>query len=479
MPWHRGDTLSFGQFELEPANGSLRRAGAPVKLAPQPYRALTFLVERAGSLVTREELSRAIWDGRTVVDFEHGLNTCLRQIRLALGEDARDPRLIETVPRLGYRLKIPVSRESALDKQSGEVWPTSNPAAYTLYVRAWNAWDMAVGWNAWAALRLFEQAASLDPDFSEARAGVAMAYLLLSATGDVRPRVAAKRARQAVTRALLASPACVEALTASAWYKEHCEYDFDGAEPVYRRAIELGPGNVAAHDFYSMLLGIQGRFAESLDELQVAQRLDPFSWRLAGRQAGILYLAREYDEAICRAQWTLEHDPNGAWTWQYLGLSYEAKGDFAGAIAAYLKAGKLGAGHLGRAYALAGRTGEAEIMLAALEKRYQENGVAQAEIAMVHSGLGRIDCAIQWLTSAFREQAWLGTLQVAAFWDRLRPDPSFGQLLRQIGLADLGKSVCAVGVSERVGPNIPSPFGDSTEYGVAPHRDRGGSPPLK
>ena len=68
-----------------------------------------------------------------------------------------------------------------------------------------------------------------------------------------------------------------------------------------------------------MLLGIQGRFAEALDELQVAQRLDPFSWRLAGRQAGILYLAREYDEAICHAQSTLEHDPNGAWTWQYLG----------------------------------------------------------------------------------------------------------------------------------------------------------------
>ncbi len=438
MGWHRRDTLRFGEFELEPANGLLRRAGIPVKLSPQPYRALTCLVDRAGSLVTREELSRAIWDSRTVVDFEHGLNTCLRQIRRALGEDARDPRLIETVPRLGYRLKIPVSRESALDKHCGEVWPTRNPAALALYVRAWNAWDMAVGWNAWAALKLFEQAVALDPDFSEAQAAVAAAYLLLSATGDVRPRVAVERARQAVKRALSASPACVEALTASAWYKEHCEYDFDGAEQLYRRVIEFRFNNSAVHDFYSMLLGIQGRFAEALDELRVAQRLDPFSWRLAGRQAGILYLARQYDEAICHAQWTLERDPNSAWTCQYLGLSYEATGDFDGAIAAYLKAGKLGAGHLGRAYALAGHTDEAEIVLAALERRYEENGVAQAEIAMVHTGLGRLDCAIQWLTTAFREQAWLGALQVAAFWDRLRPDPRFGRLLRQIGLADLG-----------------------------------------
>ena len=237
MRWHRGDRLRFGEFDLEPANGLLRRAAAPVKLAPQPYRALTCLVDHAGSLVTREELSRAIWDGRTVVDFEHGLNTCLRQIRLALGEDARNPRLIETVPRLGYRLKIPVSRESAWTSNIGEVWPTRNPAAYALYVRAWNAWDMAVGWNAWAALRLFEQAAALDPDFSEARAGVAMAYLLLSATGDVRPSVAAKRARQAVrlrSRRVLVVSRRSRLRRGS---KEHCEYDFDGAEPVYRRAI--------------------------------------------------------------------------------------------------------------------------------------------------------------------------------------------------------------------------------------------------
>lgn len=447
MGWRRGDRLRFGNFELEPVEGLLRRAGTPVKLAPQPYRALTCLVDRAGSLVTREELSHAIWDGRTVVDFEHGLNTCLRQIRLALGEDAREPTLIETVPRLGYRLKAPVSRESALDKHSGEVWPTRNPAAYALYMRAWNAWDMAVGWNGWAALRLFEQAAALDPDFAEAHAGIAVAYLLLSTTGDVRWRVAARRAQQAVKRALSQNCACVEALTAAALYKQHCEYNVEGAEQLYRRAIELRPDNAAAHDSYSVLLGIEGRFAEALDQLQVAQRLDPLSWRLAARRVGILYLARRYDDAIGEGRRALEHDPNSAWTWRNLGFSYEAKGDFDSAIAAYLKAERLGAGHLGRAYALAGRTTEAEIVLAALEKRYQQRGVGQAEIAMVHTGLGRIDRAIQWLTTAFQERAWLGSLQVAAFWDQLRPDPRFARLLRQIGLGDLSEGVRGVRVS--------------------------------
>jgi len=436
--------VHFGDFELEPAEGVLRRAGTPVKLAPQPYRALTFLVDRAGSLVTRDELANAIWDSRTVVDFEHGLNTCLRQIRIALGEDARRPTLIETVPRLGYRLMAPVLRESAVDRQSGDAWPTRNPTAYALYVRAWNAWDMAVGWNAWAALRLFEEAAALDPEFAEAHAGIALAYLLLSTTGDLRWRVAARRAQQAIKRALSRRCACVEALTAAALYEQHCAYNPQGAEQLYRRAIALRPDNAAAHDGYSVLLGIEGRFAEALDQLEVAQRLDPFSWRLAARRVGILYLARRYDEAIWDARCALELDPNSAWTWRNLGFTYEAKGDFDSAIAAYLKAQKLGAGHLGRAYALAGRTTRAEITLAALEKRYQEAGVAQVEIAMVHTGLGRIDRAIQWLTIASREQAWLGSLQVSAFWDRLRPDPRFARLLRRIGLADLVDSVCGV-----------------------------------
>lgn len=447
MGWCRGDRLRFGDFELEPAEGLLRRDGTPVKLAPQPYRALTFLADRAGSLVTRDELSHVIWGSRTIVDFEHGVNTCLRQIRLALGENARRPTLIETVPRLGYRLTAPVSRESAVDRQSGDVWPTRNPTAYALYIRAWNAWDMAVGWNAWAALRLFEQAAALDPDFAEAHAGVALAYLLLSTTSDLRWRVAARRAQRAIKRALSRRCDCVEALTAAALYEQHCAYNAEGAEQLYRRAIELRPDNAAAHDGYSVLLGIEGRFAEALDQLQVAQQLDPFSWRLAARRVGILYLARRYDEAIWEARRALEHDPNSAWTWRNLGLSYEAKGDFDSAIAAYLKAEKLGTGHLGRAYALAGRTTEAEIMLAALEKRYQQSGVAQMEIAMVHTGLGTIDRALQWLATAFQEQAWLGSLQVSPFWDRLRPDPRFGRLLGKIGLVDLTEGVRGVRVS--------------------------------
>ena len=95
--------LRFGEFELDLEKGELRRRGRPVRLQPQPCKVLSVLASRPGELVTREELKHQIWNGTTFVDFEQGLNFCVRQIRLALDDDADSPKFIETVPRRGYR----------------------------------------------------------------------------------------------------------------------------------------------------------------------------------------------------------------------------------------------------------------------------------------------------------------------------------------------------------------------------------------
>ena len=95
--------VSFDEFQLNLATGELLRKGAPVPLEHQPARALMVLASRTGQLVTRDELRRAIWDGDTFVDFDRGMNYCIRHLRAALGDDARQPRFIQTVPRQGYR----------------------------------------------------------------------------------------------------------------------------------------------------------------------------------------------------------------------------------------------------------------------------------------------------------------------------------------------------------------------------------------
>src|SRR4030081_2290973 len=100
--------LRFGAFELDPKSGELRKGGDPVKLPPQPFKVLTLLARRSGEVVTRNEIREKIWSDETFVDFDQGLNFCIRQIRGALGDDAEAPRFIETLPRRGYRFLLPI-----------------------------------------------------------------------------------------------------------------------------------------------------------------------------------------------------------------------------------------------------------------------------------------------------------------------------------------------------------------------------------
>jgi DNA-binding winged helix-turn-helix (wHTH) protein/TolB-like protein len=96
-------SIRFGEFEFDAASGELRHGSEQVRLEPQPARVLAILLERAGEVVARAELQKRVWGDETFVDFEHGLNYCIAQIRTALGDSASEPRFIETLPRRGYR----------------------------------------------------------------------------------------------------------------------------------------------------------------------------------------------------------------------------------------------------------------------------------------------------------------------------------------------------------------------------------------
>jgi Tol biopolymer transport system component/DNA-binding winged helix-turn-helix (wHTH) protein len=101
----------FNAFELSPEEGELRKHGIQIRLSPQPLQVLAALVERAGAVVSREDLQNRIWGkDQTSVEFDAGLNRCIRQIRAALNDDADTPRYIETVPRKGYRFIATLER---------------------------------------------------------------------------------------------------------------------------------------------------------------------------------------------------------------------------------------------------------------------------------------------------------------------------------------------------------------------------------
>jgi eukaryotic-like serine/threonine-protein kinase len=115
--------LRFGGFDLDQRSGELRKDGEIVKLPPQPFKVLALLARRSSQVVARNEIRQQIWTGETFVDFDQGLNFCIRQIREALGDNADAPRYIETLPRRGYRFLMPI-----------EVEPEAGPAVTRLIV---------------------------------------------------------------------------------------------------------------------------------------------------------------------------------------------------------------------------------------------------------------------------------------------------------------------------------------------------------
>jgi TolB-like protein/DNA-binding winged helix-turn-helix (wHTH) protein/Flp pilus assembly protein TadD len=108
--------VRFGVFEVDLESGELRKQGVKIKLHDQPFKVLAMLLERPGQVVTREELSQRLWPADTFVDSELGLNSAVMKLRAALGDSAENPRFIETLPRRGYRLIVPV--EDLLNSQA-------------------------------------------------------------------------------------------------------------------------------------------------------------------------------------------------------------------------------------------------------------------------------------------------------------------------------------------------------------------------
>src|ERR1700686_3177742 len=114
----------FGQYELRMRTRELYKQGTKLKLRPQPFQVLKLLVERAGDAVTRDELRHCLWPVETFVDFEHGLNTSIKELRGILSDSAVQSRYVETVPKLGYRLIVPVYADDRVPSTESITPPT-------------------------------------------------------------------------------------------------------------------------------------------------------------------------------------------------------------------------------------------------------------------------------------------------------------------------------------------------------------------
>jgi tetratricopeptide (TPR) repeat protein len=291
------------------------------------------------------------------------------------------------------------------------------------------------------SIAYFEEAIKKDPTFAPAHLGLANAYDALATSGiggaspgEVRPKVIS-----AARRALELDPTLAEAHGLLAVvYQE--QWQWGDAEGEYKLVLELKPNDAGAHQAYAVWLLCQGRTEEAMKWSRRARELDPLG--IGGDGVGwILFQSRHYDEAIRELRSALAVHPDDGLIYWFLGFALIANGQADEAIPVLEKAltftdrSPAVIGVLVRAYAHAGRRAEALRLLDELKRRQQEGYVPTAAFVNAYLGLGDNERAIVWLQRAYEEQSMIMQyIKVHPFFDPLRSDPRFADLVRRVGL---------------------------------------------
>ncbi|HSS17949.1 MAG TPA: protein kinase [Candidatus Dormibacteraeota bacterium] len=326
------------------------------------------------------------------------------------------------------------------EKQLIAAQPTSDTAAYELYLKGRLLWGKRSGDNIPKAIGFYEQAITRDPNYALAYAGLAQAYVLLPAYTATTPQDAYPKAKSAALKALQLDDKLAEAHSALGELLCLGDLDMAGSISEFQHAIALNPNYATAHHWYGNgpLLAL-GRFDESIVEGKRAIELDPFSPIINADLGQDLICARRYNEAIAQLRKTLEIDPTFYYAHYNLGIALQLKGDLPAAIAEYTKAQQLSDDLfvpvlLASAKAQLGDKDAAVRMLSELEELSQHRYVGSLWRTLLYLSLGNRDEAIRWLEQAVADHDTLGVMMIKVDpqLDPLRGDPRFEALVQKV-----------------------------------------------
>ena len=343
----------------------------------------------------------------------------------------------EITSEIVEKLKLKVSGE---DQRAAKHYTESNEA-YQLYLLGRFYWNKRTAEALQKSIEYFNQAINKDPHFALAYAGLADSYVVPA--NRLSPREAMPKAKAAAIRALELDETLAEAHVSLGRVLAAYDWDWDGAEKEYKRAIELNPRYGTAHQWYGGYLAVMGRSDEALAERKLAQELEPLSLTINFELGLAFYHARSYDQAIEQLQKTLELDQHFPAALNYLPAAYEQKGLYSQAIAEFKKSipliaaseSTLSKAGLGHVYGVTGRKSEARAVLTELKQTSEKEYLPATSIALVYAGLGEKEQAFVWLEKAYEQRAFhLQWIKLEPRWDSLRSDRRFADLVRRIGL---------------------------------------------
>jgi TolB-like protein/DNA-binding winged helix-turn-helix (wHTH) protein/Flp pilus assembly protein TadD len=334
---------------------------------------------------------------------------------------------------LGQRKPIAPTPQSALSPEAFEAYNLYLKGQYFSNKRTTDGFQEAIGY--------FRQANLKDPSDARAYAGLAVSYALWGAYAGAPPAEFAPQARAAAQRAVQLNDKLSEAHAALALIVQNHDYDWQGAEKEFKRAIELNPNYATGHHWYAEHLAWRGRFDEAFRESERARQLDPLSLIIASDYGALLYYSRQYDKAIAQFGAVREMDSNfsrAALVFQ----TYVQKGMFAEAEAVINRQTPRptdGRWYLANTAYVYGRAGRHEDAEQAVKKLLEVNGRQRMDpmvLVEAYVGAGNNEQALAWLEKAYAQHSnGLTGLKVDPVYDPLRGDPRFQKILGQVGLA--------------------------------------------
>ena len=475
--------LRFDVFEIDLDKVELRKEGQIVPLQEKPYQLLTLFLERAGQVVTRDEIIERLWGKDTFIDFDGSLNQAVRKLREALGDSAADHRFIQTVARRGYRFVPPVTTALPViqaeagssdrlqlvqsERKAGR-WLTSHRLAAAsclgiavllgLPIASWladYAWRRAEAVRAWrsgmellrrrnlpaardAAVEL-RRAVALHPEFAPAWAGLAEAGVLFLNPLD------ANGAMEIAERSVRLDPGCGECRGTMGFLLFTRFFKWSEAEDQLRHGLRLRPRDPQIRLWFAQLQAARGRPVECVKLLDEAIRQTPHAFNLFVMKAGCLYFARNYAGVLQTSDRLIAVNHSGGETWRARALFLTGRHREAVRSLAY----DLGA-NTARSPQWIAETAES------FERRYDSAGLEGAlgdllqltgspHARRVHSFnramwfmlLGKHDSALGELelTVATKPPPFdVIYLGVDPLFDRLRSQPKFRDVLMRLGL---------------------------------------------
>ena len=328
------------------------------------------------------------------------------------------------------------------DSGANPLQPVENLAARNFYLQGRYHLNQRTEEGLRRAVDFFGRAIAEDERYALAHSGLADAYSLLGHYGVLGPAEVWTKAATFAASAVLLDDRCAEAHTSLAHVRAAQDWDWDGADREFQRAISLEPRYATAHHWYAMsCLAPLGKLDDALDEMRTAQALDPVSSIVARDVAVIHFYRREFDAALEQCDHTVELNPHFAPAYVTLGLIQEQRKDFEESAAALQRALQLAPGSpkiltaLARNLALAGDRDAAIEALSRVQRLSADRYLSPSDLAWVSFAIGDSESGYEQLARAFADRSFdILSVHVDPRFDLMREDTRFLRLAAQLSV---------------------------------------------